>query len=185
MALMWFSIFLMPIFQIGASAGLVTLYFVNGDAAWALFRGFWIVSALVYLFITLTSLAIDSESARKSAVEGLAFPGLVALGINAYALFPFALDPLVARLDLDADGVAVMVLTLVLYAWLTLAMAVSWTAKQLEGTRHFGWAAPIALWIGGYGSFLCAVTFGSYVKELRGAAMTWDKTEKTGKVSTA
>jgi len=34
----------------------------------------------------------------------------------------------------------------------------------------------------GYGSLLCACTFASYVKELRGAEMTWDKTEKTGKV---
>jgi hypothetical protein len=43
--------------------------------------------------------------------------------------------------------------------------------------------APIALYIGGYGSFLCAVTFGSYMKELLGAEMKWDKTEKTGKVT--
>jgi hypothetical protein len=35
----------------------------------------------------------------------------------------------------------------------------------------------------GYGSLLCACTFASYVKELRKADMTWDKTEKTGKVT--
>jgi cellulose synthase/poly-beta-1,6-N-acetylglucosamine synthase-like glycosyltransferase len=29
----------------------------------------------------------------------------------------------------------------------------------------------------------CACTLASYVKELRGTAMTWDKTEKTGKVA--
>ena len=37
--------------------------------------------------------------------------------------------------------------------------------------------------LGGYGAFLCAVTFASYVKELRGADMKWDKTEKTGKIA--
>ena len=38
------------------------------------------------------------------------------------------------------------------------------------------------VYIVGYGPLLCGVTFNSYVKELRGAAMTWDKTEKSGKV---
>lgn len=185
MAFMWFSIFLMPLFQIGASVGLCTLYFVNADAAWTLFRSFWIVSAVIYLFITLTSLAIDRESARKSVIEGIAFPGIVALGINLYALFPFAFAPLIDQLTLDSEGLVVMALTLLLYSWLTLAMVVSWGAKLLEKTPRLRWAAPVALWIGGYGSFLCAVTFGSYVKEIRGSAMTWDKTEKTGKVSTA
>jgi hypothetical protein len=32
----------------------------------------------------------------------------------------------------------------------------------------------------GYGSLLCSCTFASYIKELRGAEMKWDKTEKTG-----
>jgi len=38
------------------------------------------------------------------------------------------------------------------------------------------------VYIGGYGSVLCAVLFTSYVKEWRHAEMAWDKTEKTGKV---
>ena len=38
------------------------------------------------------------------------------------------------------------------------------------------------VYIGGYGALLCAISFTSYVKELRHAEMTWDKTEKTGKV---
>jgi hypothetical protein len=38
------------------------------------------------------------------------------------------------------------------------------------------------IYIAGYGSLLCAVTFGAYIKEATGAAKTWDKTEKTGKV---
>ena len=34
-----------------------------------------------------------------------------------------------------------------------------------------------------YGPLLCAVTFASYLDELRGADQSWDKTIKTGKVS--
>ena len=37
-------------------------------------------------------------------------------------------------------------------------------------------------YIVGYGPILCAVTVDSYIKEWRGAARTWDKTEKTGRV---
>jgi hypothetical protein len=36
--------------------------------------------------------------------------------------------------------------------------------------------------IAGYGPFLCAVTLGAYIKEIKGEARTWDKTEKTGKI---
>jgi hypothetical protein len=43
--------------------------------------------------------------------------------------------------------------------------------------------ARIALLHRRYGPFLCAVTFAAYVKELRGAEMKWDKTEKTGKIA--
>lgn len=183
MALMWFSIFLMPLFQIGASIGLCALYFVDAEAAWTLFRSFWVVSAVVYVFITLTSLAIDTESARKSIVEGLAFPGLVSLSINVYALFPFLIEPVGSVVASQASSVTVMILTLLIYSWLTLAMVVAYGAKVFEAHGRLSWVAPAALWVAGYGSFLCAVTFASYVKELRGSAMTWDKTEKTGKVS--
>lgn len=182
MAIMWFSIFLMPLFQIGATTGLITLYFVDTPAAWALFRMFWVISAVVYLVVTLTSFLIDYESARKSIVEGIMFPGLISLFVNLNALFPFAFVPVVHWLALNRHGTTSMLLALFLYSWLTLAMVVSYVAKLLESSR---WPklAPIALFVGGYGAFLCAVTFASYVKELRGADMTWDKTEKTGKIA--
>jgi hypothetical protein len=34
----------------------------------------------------------------------------------------------------------------------------------------------------GYGPLLCAMTAAAYVKELQGAEMRWEKTEKTGAV---
>ena len=62
-------------------------------------------------------------------------------------------------------------------------MGIAWlAAKAMEGTR-LERLAPAVLCFAGYGPFLCAVTFGSYMKELLGASMTWDKTVKTGKVS--
>ena len=52
-----------------------------------------------------------------------------------------------------------------------------------SGTRRIGRVlSPFLVYLVGYGTLLCVCTFASYVKELRRAEMTWDKTEKTGKV---
>jgi len=47
---------------------------------------------------------------------------------------------------------------------------------HIAGTG-FRWALVVRL------PLLCACTFASSVKELRGAEMTWDKAEKTGRVA--
>ena len=57
------------------------------------------------------------------------------------------------------------------------------SALYVEPGRWGRVLSPAIVYIVGYGPLLCAVTFNSYVKELRGAAMTWDKTEKSGKVA--
>ncbi len=43
--------------------------------------------------------------------------------------------------------------------------------------------SAVAVYLAGYGPLLCAVTFASYVAELRGAELSWDKSEKSGKVT--
>ena len=182
MFLMWFSIFLMPVFQITASLALIGLYFLDEAWAWAAFLGLWIISGVVYLIVTLCSFVVDRESAEKCWLEGILFPGVVSLLIISYALWPPWIDAPMAYLGLELGGTARMVLTLFLYAWLALAMLVSFTAIIAEKSRYFSWLAPVLLLLGGYGAFLCAVTFGAYVKEWQGAEMKWDKTVKTGKV---
>jgi CheY-like chemotaxis protein len=44
---------------------------------------------------------------------------------------------------------------------------------------------PPLLYVVGYGPPLAAMTAAAYVKELRGAEMRWEKTEKSGKVGEA
>ncbi len=183
MGVLWFSIFLMPVFQIGAALSLITLYFINEPLSWALFRGFWIIAAAVYLVVTLTSYAVDTESAARTWLEGILFPGLISLSIVLYSLWPPMFQPLIALLNLPPEGLILGAFRLFLYAWLALSMLVSWGAKELE--RRGGWRkriAPAVLYLGGYGPLLCAVTFAAYLKQLLGAEMKWDKTVKTGKV---
>jgi cellulose synthase/poly-beta-1,6-N-acetylglucosamine synthase-like glycosyltransferase len=181
MGMLWFSIFLMPLFQIGASVSLIALYYVDAPLSWWLFRGLWLSSAIAWLLVTVGSYVIDVESARKSWVEGILFPGIVSLSVISYSLCP-GLEVLIPdALIPEAGSTTQSVLILFLYSWLALSMVVAWLAMAVEGT----WAARLSLPLlimGGYGAFLCAVTFASYVKELRGAARTWDKTVKTGKV---
>jgi hypothetical protein len=74
-------------------------------------------------------------------------------------------------------------LVLFAFVWLAASMLVAYLGKAVE-KRRLGWLfSRVFVYIAGYGSLLCACTFASYVKELRGAEMTWDKTEKTGKVA--
>jgi cellulose synthase/poly-beta-1,6-N-acetylglucosamine synthase-like glycosyltransferase len=182
MAVLWFSIFLMPLFQIGASVGLLSLWVLDDARAWALFEGFWILAGVVYLLVTAISVVIDTESAEKTWLEGILFPGFVSLAVITHSLVPPLTEPIV---DFASEILPSFVQTLVilmLYAWQSLAMLVSWSAKELEIRGHIR-ASRVVLYIAGYGAFLCAVTFGSYIKEWQGAARTWDKTVKTGKVA--
>ena len=185
MALLWFSIFLMPVFQVGASASLITLYFIDEPLSWLLFRGLWIIAGVVYLVVTLTSYGFDPYSAARTWLEGLLFPGLVSLAVIVYSLWPPLLAPIVEAFEFTPGSPAEVVARIALYSWLAVSMLVAWSAKEIERSNlpFLRRLAPLVLLVGGYGPFLCAVTVGAYIKEFRGAEMKWDKTIKTGKVS--
>jgi cellulose synthase/poly-beta-1,6-N-acetylglucosamine synthase-like glycosyltransferase len=182
MALIWFSIFLMPVFQIGASLGLITLYFVDAAKAWLMFSALWITSALVYLIVTFSSYLVDWESARKAWLEGILFPGIISLSVIVYSLYPPLFAPVLAAFTAHASPLAQASATLFRYAWVALSMLAAYGALEMERRKLPSWLCSTVLYIVGYGPLLCAVTMGSYIKELRGASMTWDKTVKTGKV---
>ncbi|MEL6343083.1 MAG: glycosyltransferase [Myxococcota bacterium] len=181
MALLWFSIFLMPVFQIMATVGLLTLWAIDPGWSWQVFRTFWIISGLVYLLVTFTSYVIDPESARKSWLEGLLFPGLISLPVILVSLFPILIGDLPGYFPLSPGQPLHTLGVLFLYTWTSASMLVAWAAKEAEA-HGYPTLGLILLMIGGYGPFLCAVTFASYIKEWSGAARTWDKTVKTGKV---
>jgi cellulose synthase/poly-beta-1,6-N-acetylglucosamine synthase-like glycosyltransferase len=181
MVFLWFTIFLMPLIQIAASLGLLSLYFMNEALAWQVFQGLWLIAGITYLIVTGVSYVVDWESCRKSWLEGILFPGLISLAVIVYSLFPPLFEPLARWTQWASRPELQAVVTLFLYAWLSLSMAVAYAAKVASSKGHLRLAA-VLLYTAGYGSFLCAVTFGAYVKEIRGASMTWDKTVKTGKV---
>jgi len=174
-ALIWFSVFLMPVFMATSSAALIALYIHDPDFSISVFKALWFVNFTTYLFITLTSFSLDPAAARTSWREGILFPGLVSLAIMAYATIP----GISATWGSDA-------VLLFAYVWLTASMGCAWLVKRIEAVPGLGRAAaPLLLYLVGYGPLLCAITATAYVKELRGAEMVWDKTEKVGAVGSA
>jgi cellulose synthase/poly-beta-1,6-N-acetylglucosamine synthase-like glycosyltransferase len=183
----WFCLFLLPVFMIAASASLIILYFGDFQMAWVVFHVLWIVNALTYVFITSFVLMIDWVTGRHAWVEGVLFPGLISVSIIIAACFPRLLQ-MIFHDVLPLMGITLTfaerrALVLFAYAWLAGSMLVAYLGKAVE-TRRFGRVlSPAFIYIAGYGPLLCACTFVSYICELRGAEMTWDKTEKTGKVA--
>jgi cellulose synthase/poly-beta-1,6-N-acetylglucosamine synthase-like glycosyltransferase len=183
--LLWFCLFLQPVFMITSSAALLTLYFTAASRAWSAFHVLWITSAVTYIFITGFTLLIDPHMARRVWRQALLFPGVVNLAIILYICFPRLVGE-AARWPFTAAGLSpphVGWLIVFVYAWLGGSLALAYLAKVAE-PRWAGRPLGVFLvYVAGYGQLLCACTFASYVKELRRAEMTWDKTEKTGKVT--
>jgi cellulose synthase/poly-beta-1,6-N-acetylglucosamine synthase-like glycosyltransferase len=185
--LFWFSLLLQPIFMITASASLVTLYFIDQSLAWHAFHALWITNVLAYVFITTYSLMIDPRTGRHVWREAILFPGLISVVIMLAAIAPaplrflayHALDYLGAS-ALRGYGAEVELFT---YIWLAASMGVAYLGKLAENRFLGRFTSPLLIYIGGYGPLLCAVTCAAYVKELRRADASWDKTEKTGKVA--
>jgi cellulose synthase/poly-beta-1,6-N-acetylglucosamine synthase-like glycosyltransferase len=185
--LFWFSLLLQPVFMIGASASLVTLYFIDQELAWDAFHALWITNVLAYAFITSYALLIDPRTGRHVWRQALLFPGIVSVIIMAAAVAPVPLRYL-AYHGLDLIGASALrgygpEVELFTYVWLAASMAVAYLAKVADPRPGGRFLSPVLIYLAGYGSLLCAVTFAAYVKELRRAEAAWDKTEKTGKVA--
>jgi cellulose synthase/poly-beta-1,6-N-acetylglucosamine synthase-like glycosyltransferase len=170
----------------GAIGALWKQYFANFPAAWTTFRLLWIVNAASYIFITGFALLIDVPTARHTWRQGVMFPGVVNLSVIGYTCFPRLFRDIlhqlsaVTHLSLQAHKGWIVVF---IYAWLSVSMGVAYLAKAVEPHRFGRFISVFLVYIVGYGALLCACTFASYVKEMRGAEMKWDKTEKTGKMA--
>ena len=185
--LLWFTVLCMPLLMFGASAALLTLSLIGAPVAWSVFKALWIWHAVAYAFGTAMSLAIDPGTAKRCWREAILFPGVVSLLLMIYSVFPALFDVHAVRWLAHA-GVVVTprhreMLTLLMYSWLFLCIPFAYLARLLSHTQRFRWLAPLTIYVVGYGPFLCAVTFASYVKELRNEGAAWDKTVKRGRVT--
>ena len=186
--LSWFSLFLLPVLMVGSCIGLLGLFVINSDIAWPMFRLLWIINAIAYLFITSFTLQLDPGAARKCWRQAIMFPGYVSLAIIAFSCFPtlvvWLVDSGLHAVGVDRTPLQTQIITIFMYGWIVLGMVVARLAHLIERRlkRDGDWLSRGMVQFSGYGALLCAITFTSYVKELRGAEMKWEKTEKTGKV---
>jgi cellulose synthase/poly-beta-1,6-N-acetylglucosamine synthase-like glycosyltransferase len=181
--IIWFSVLLLPVTMILSSIGLIGLFLLGSDLAAQVFRATWFLAACTYLFITVMTVQIDARTGRRSWREAIAFPGIISLLVMITAFAPeLFFNTLPGLLGLRLTAVGETTITLALYAWLSLCMPAAWLAKRVETTRFGKVLAPALIYLVGYGPLLCAITFDSYIKEFKGAAQVWDKTEKVGRV---
>jgi len=179
----WFSVYLLPVAMSAAAVGLVGLWFVAQTTALTAFQALWWVAVAAYVFVTVTTLLLDRETARRTWFQGLTFPGLLALVVMTAAWFPGLWEdriPALFGLRMTATGRDVW--QLVLYAWPLLAMLAARLVRTVEGVPVLRVLSVPLLYLIGFGPLLCAITLDAYVKQWRGAATTWDKTVKTGRV---
>jgi len=185
--LLWFTVLLMPLLVIAECLSLLVLFTIGEPFVWPLFRVLWMAHALAYVFGTTIVLATDTATARRSWREAILFPGVISLAIMIYSVFPAAIEVNGARLLAHAGLVAGPGVrtgfALFIYTWLMACIVLAWLAKAASETRGLRWLAPITIYLAGYGSFLIAVTFASYVTELRSLPAVWEKTEKVGRVT--
>ncbi|HWJ84985.1 MAG TPA: glycosyltransferase family 2 protein [Cellulomonas sp.] len=179
----WFGVYLLPVMMTAAAAGLVGLYFVDPDAARQAFRGLWWVAVVAYVYITATTLLLDRDTARRSWLQGLLFPGLGAIVVMLAAWVPGLWEERIpALLGWELSDRTIEIMTLAFYAWSVLAMAAAWLVRGVEKLPFGRWPSRALLYVVGFGPMLCAITLDAYVKQWRGASAAWDKTEKTGRV---
>jgi cellulose synthase/poly-beta-1,6-N-acetylglucosamine synthase-like glycosyltransferase len=182
--LVWFSLWLLPIAMVLSSIGLVGLLLLQSDIATVVFRAMWISVACVFAFTLALAVQLDPELTRKTWREVLTFPGILSMLVMLTAFFPGVLLewlPSLFGLRLTEDGA--FGVTLSIYVWISVSMLGAWLARKIEKTTIGRVLSPALIYLVGYGSLLCAITFDSYIKELRHAEAKWDKTEKTGRVT--
>jgi glycosyltransferase involved in cell wall biosynthesis len=186
-ALIWFPILLMPVLMVIASFGLITLFFVDRDASAHVFRLLWLISVVTYVFSTGSCFSVDPGTARRVWREGLLFPGAVSLTVMLYAAAPALFTVYGARWlrDLGADPARIYLGTVLLlfsYLWISACMVAAFLLKRLAASHRVPWLVAPLVYLVGFGPILCGVTCSAYVMQFRGAAMTWEKTEKIGAI---
>ena len=182
--LVWFSLWLLPVAMVLSSVGLVGLLLLQNDLATVVFRALWISAACTFVFTLALAVQLDSQLTRITWREVLTFPGIISMLVMLTAFFPgVLLEWLPSLFGFTFTEEGLFWLTLFIYIWISVSMLGAWLARKVENTRVGRVLAPVLIYLVGYGSLLCAITFDSYIKELRHAEATWDKTEKTGRVT--
>ncbi len=120
----------MPLFMFAGSIGLIGLYYLWTPWALKTFSVLWDITFVSYLFQTLFSFAIDPAEARRSWFEGIAFPGLLSIGVMAIAL----LMPFIGLADRVEPGrwSWVDITAQVILGWSAISTMAAWGVYRID-----------------------------------------------------
>jgi cellulose synthase/poly-beta-1,6-N-acetylglucosamine synthase-like glycosyltransferase len=181
--IVWFSLWLLPLAMVTSSIGLLGLLLLNSQFALDVFRVLWITAAVTYTFTLAVAAQLDRKLSLNAWREVFFFPGILNMFVMITAFFPKLTEvDLPGLFGIHLTGAGLFIATVCIYVWIPFSMVGAWLARQVERTWIGPFLTPVLIYLVGYGSLLCAITFDSYIKELRHAEAKWDKTEKTGRV---
>ncbi len=181
--IVWFSLWLLPVAMITSSIGLLGLLLLHSQFALAVFRALWIIAAVSFTFTLALAAQLDRKLSANAWRELLTFPGIISMIVMLTAFFPKLTEvDIPALFGWHLTSAGLFELTIAIYIWIPFSMVGAWLARAVEPTWIGKFLSPLLIYLVGYGSLLCAITFDSYIKELRHADSKWDKTEKTGRV---
>ncbi|HMH59047.1 MAG TPA: glycosyltransferase [Galbitalea sp.] len=181
--IVWFSLWLLPVAMVTSSIGLLGLLLLHSQLALIVFRVLWITAAVSFVFTLALAAQLDRKLSSNAWRELLTFPGIISMIVMLTAFFPKLTEvdiPALFGWHLTATGL--FDITVAVYIWIPFSMVGAVLARAVEPTWIGRFLSPVLIYLVGYGSLLCAITFDSYFKELRHAESTWDKTIKTGRV---
>ena len=182
--IVWFSLWLLPIAMVVSSLGLLGLLLLHSELAAGIFRALWIFAAVTFVFTLALAAQLDSQISRRSWRELITFPGIISMFVMLTAFFPHLVEyDLPALFGQHLTRAGEFIATASIYVWIPFSMVGAVIARKIERTRIGTYLAPALIYLVGYGSLLCAITFDSYIKEIFHAEATWDKTVKTGRVA--
>ena len=141
----------------------------------------WGLILLSYLFQTLFSFAIDPATARRSWFEGIAFPGLLSLGIMLLAVVGLDIFGGSAAWPRSGSWSWRDSAILAIMGWSAISTFLAWVVYRLEKAGCPKAVRNVLLVLVGYGPLLCAISLAAIVAQLRNADLKWDKTIKSGK----
>jgi cellulose synthase/poly-beta-1,6-N-acetylglucosamine synthase-like glycosyltransferase len=181
--IVWFSLWLLPVAMVTSSIGLLGLLLIHSHLAVAVFRALWITAAVTFTFTLALAAQLDRKLSTRSWREVVSFPGIISMIVMLTAFFPKLVeDDIPSFFGWHLTGSGLFDITVAVYIWIPFSMIGAWIAREVESTWIGRFLSPLLIYLVGYGSLLCAITFDSYIKELRHAEAKWDKTEKTGRV---
>lgn len=175
--LQWFAILLVPVFILLTSIGLVGLVTLGSHWALALLSLLWGLAVSVYLFQTTYALMIDPNTAKRTWLQGMLYPGAISLTV----MFMFAVQSLTHGGPEAAVAQWNSSLLMAVSAWPALSMPLARTVLWAERMGAPVWLRNLLLSIVGYGPLMASVSLAAMFAQMRGVEVRWDKTVKLGR----